>query len=283
MILVAGATFLIVALVAGQLEPNDGSMAAASPSPSPAPQHSSAPSPSRSIDPRPTLVLIPPARNGTATPRPTMPLVQVPAARYQLVSHPGTPVRVTVAIPDGWSASLNSVALTGETTPDGTTPTLGSISAWRIEELYPFPCRWTTRAIVEPSVLTTAASLAQALSQWWGQDPGKPPNSNVAIAPVATRPTQTTFAGFDAWQLQILVLRGFDFDACDANQLVLWQGGGGMARTAHDPGELHRLWVVEAPGGEPVVIDLTHHADAPPDDIAALEAVLESLTIEPGR
>lgn len=187
---------------------------------------------------------------------------------------------VFLDLPDGWSRAGSSMIVrspTAEAAPGAPAAAAGlSVSAWVIQDVFAFPCRWSSGVVIEPSLLGTAAGQARALSAWWGQDPGKPPGSNSPIAPVATRPRPTTFADREAWELEVLVLRGFEFDRCDGGQLVLWQTAAGDVRTGSEPGELHRLTVVDL-SGTIVVIDAASFPVASVADEATLGTILESI------
>ncbi len=99
----------------------------------------------------------------------------------------------------------------------------------------------------------------------------------MSIAPVATRPEPTTIRGLDAFEVGILVLSGFDFAACDANQLVFWETADGAARLGLGPGELHRLWVVDV-DGTIVVVDAATFTGTSAADRAELQAITDSVT-----
>ena len=155
-----------------------------------------------------------------------------------------------------------------------------SISAWTVQHVNLFPCRWTTPAFSDELFDRTAEGQAQALAAWWGQDPNAPFSSNATIAPIATKPRATTLGGYPAWYVEVLVPSVFDFSQCDGGQLVLWQTAGGDVRYALGPGELDRLWVVEI-DGTPIVVDASLPVMASSADEAALQRVVDSIAIKP--
>ncbi len=200
--------------------------------------------------PRPTPTPGAPERDPRVTPHPTFVVEPVDAGTTTLIPPGGPPIRVTVDLPAGWArAGDGMVVRSGGGAPDG-----ASLGVWTIEHVFVFPCRWSSDVFVDPALMFTAAGQARALTAWWGQDPGAPPPSNVSIAPIATRPSPAPFLGFDAWNLEVLVLRGFDFHACDGAQLVLWRASDGQVRYGLGRGELHRLAVVDV-DGVVIVID----------------------------
>src|SRR4029077_12883893 len=103
------------------------------------------------------------------------------------------------------------------------------------------------------ALMRTAEGQAEALSAWWGQDPGALPYWNSKIAPLATKPRPVKIQGYPAWSLQVLIPSGLDLTQCDAGQLILWETATRDVRSSV-PGEFHRLWVVDV-DGESIVID----------------------------
>jgi hypothetical protein len=219
-----------------------------------------------------------PSRNPTATPDP--PFLAIPAAPGPTELSPGgsTSVRLTIRLLDGWS----KIGHTRYARSVGRAPALASIGAWRIQHVHVFPCRWAAAVLADDQLMWTAAGQAQALSAWWGQDPGMPPDSNAPIAPVSTTPRPTTLVGYAAWYVEILIPSDFDLSECDGGQLILWDTANGPVRTALGPGELIRVWVVDV-DGEPIVIEGSTFLGTSPADAAELQAVIDSIVIEPGQ
>lgn len=218
----------------------------------------------------------PPDRDPIATPHPTFLAVPVKAGTTRLVPAGSTPLSMTVELPHGWERASAAMYVT----PTGTAPVGMSISAWTVQRVNLFPCRWTTPAFTDDLFDHSAEGQAQALSAWWGQDPNAPFSSNATIAPIATRPRPTTIRGYPAWYLELLVPSVFDFTECDGGQLVLWQTANGDVRYALGPGELDRLWVVDVQG-TPIVIDAGSPVMASSADVAALQGIIDSIAIKP--
>lgn len=214
-----------------------------------------------------------PPRNPNAAPFPAPPTFALPAGETVLAPPGPSPAVVTLSLPDGWHRAGTTVVLK----PSSAKGADLSVGAWQVRQVDTFACRWASQPRADAASMSTAEALAQELSQWWGQDPGNLPYWNSPLAPLASKPKDTTFAGHPAWSLQILVPSGLDLAECDGGQLVLWEAANGEVRTGL-PGELHELWVIDAAGG-PIVIDFTSSATAPPKELAELEAIIGSIEI----
>ena len=147
--------------------------------------------------------------------------------------------------------------------------------------MFIFPCRWSNRDFADPRLMRTAAGQAQALSDWWGQDPNLAPfYSNSAIAPIAGKPRQSTIGGYPAWYVEVLIPSNFDFSQCDGGQVVLWETADGSVRYGLGPDEHNRLWVVDV-DGQIVVIDAASSLFPSAEDTDELQAVIDSVVISP--
>jgi hypothetical protein len=218
----------------------------------------------------------PPARDPTARRYATLIGDRVHAGTTQLIAGP-TPVGVTVNLPTGWEAAGPSMYLKRPSAG----PVGLSIGAYSIQHVNTFPCRWASQAYTDTAYPHTAAGLALALSAFWGQDPNQVPFfSNSTIAPISSRPRPTTIGGHPALHVEVLIPSVLDFSRCDADQLVLWESADGSVRYGFGPGEIDRLWVVDM-NGAPVVIDAAMPLLASPSDRAELQAIVDSVRIEP--
>lgn len=107
-----------------------------------------------------------------------------------------------------------------------------------------------------------------------------PPPSNSRISPLASKPQLATIQGYPAWYLEVLIPSTLDLTECDGGQLILWDTANGEVRYSLGPGEHHRLWVVDV-DGEVIVIDAALPLASSSADTTELNAVIESVAIEP--
>ena len=270
-IVVASVVVLAVALVAKQTAP--------------APPVSTAPSAHpASADPRTLVVaatptaeqtIVPPTLNSAVTPHPIARPGPVEAGVSDLIPDGSTHLRLEVTLPDGWQKAGAGVYVRSA---DGD-PVGLSISAWTLQRVYVYPCRWASQAFADPQLMRTAEGQAVALSSWWGQDPNLLPYWNSKIAPIARAPRATTFLGYPAWYVEVLIPTGLDPAQCDGGELILWNAAGGGVKSS-GPGELDRLWVVDV-NGDATVIDAAALSVISAADAKELQAVIDSITIAP--
>jgi hypothetical protein len=184
--------------------------------------------------------------------------------------------RLTITLPIGWQQAGAGLFVK----PDAAEPVGLSIGAYSVAHVNTFPCRWASGAYTDTAYPRTAEGQALSLSAFWGQDPNSTPFfSNSTIAPIATKPLQTTIGDAPAWALQILIPSVLDFTSCDAGEVVLWETADGGVRLGRGPGEIDRLWVIEAAGG-PIVIDAALPLLASPSQEAQLQTVVDSISVE---
>jgi hypothetical protein len=230
------------------------------------------------LAPTPLAAADPPSLDPNATPYPVFFSLPLSAGITQLVPAGPTPVRLTVTLPDGWEQASPAMFVK----PNYTAGVSLSIGAWRIAHVNEFPCRWSSQRYSDDDVIDTVDGQAQALSDWWGQDPNLAPFfSNSSIAPIAVKPRPGTIASHDAMYVEVLIPSVFDFSQCDAGQLVLWQTADGHVRYGLGPDEQLRIWVVDV-DGHPIVIAASSPLSPPPADEAELQTVIDSIVIEPG-
>ena len=226
--------------------------------------------------PAPSPTTAPPSLDPSVTPNPTFATGPAEPGPVRLGDGQQLPIRLSMVLPDGWEKATDGMYVKGR----GEAPAGVSLGAWSLRDVQVFPCRWSAGAVADPALMAAAAGQAEALAGWWGQDPLMTVFSNSPIAPVATRPKATTFAGYPARYLETLIYLGFDFTQCDAGQLVLWDATNGDIRYGLGPGELHRLWVVDV-SGSVIVVDAASYPGTSATDRAELQAMLDSVTIEP--
>jgi hypothetical protein len=273
-IVVAAIAVLIVALLTKGTAPATGlRTASTAPRPSLAEVVTSLASPT--AVPGSWPVSVPPGRNPSVTPHPTLAAGPAEGGTIELIPAGSTPVRLWVTLPAGWQQASDAMFVKSNRVATDEM----SISAWHLLHVDTFPCRWAAQVFADEPLMRSAQGQAEALSSWWGQDPTLLPYWNSKIAPLASKPTARTMQGYAAWSLDVLIPSDFDFTACDGGQLILWDTGSGVVRSSRDPGEVHGLRVVDV-SGEIIVIDATSFLSTSPADAAELQGIVESVVIE---
>jgi hypothetical protein len=249
-IAIAAAAVLAVAVVGYNVLPGSNEPGATGTIPSPSPS--------------PTATALP-----TATPQPTGPgeLMELllPAGEY--VTHPflapNDSIGFRFAVPGGW-AGLGRVSVFPTTTglegPDGM-----SMSFLTVTSLYGDPCNWKKDTGIE--VGPTVDDLVTALAANPGYE--------------TTDPADVTLGGFSGKRIDVQVPAGLDLAACDEDgQFRVWADGDGATIYAQGPEGRFHLWILDVQGSR--VLVMTH--DFPgtsADDLAELQAIVDSITIEP--
>jgi hypothetical protein len=201
----------------------------------------------------------------------------------------GGMARVTFDVPDGWSG-FEGFAITKSSA--GSSGEL-AIAPMAVESVYPDPCRWLTGSKAHGPADwdrgRTMQGLADGLWTSWATDntPGYSPRDGAALtAPKATLPVDVTLGGFQARYLEVRAPADVDLAACDGGQYTLFIDALGGQRYIHRAGELNRLWVLDVAGsgetlpGGLLVLDAASHPDSSPQDLAELQAIIDSIRIE---
>jgi len=181
-------------------------------------------------------------------------------------SYPG----YTVIVPAGWFDVAGHHFVQKYPTVGG--PVLG-LSIWDVGQVFRDPCHWQGQGFDPgPSVSALVAALVAQ------------PMRN------ATRPTDVTLAGYKGQYLELSVPADLksstwtNFDACDADKggshdFQGWLGNGMGNRYEQVPGQVDRLWVLDAKG-QRLVVDATYSPDTTPADRNQLQQVVESLRFD---
>lgn len=204
---------------------------------------------------------------------------------------PGGVARITFDVPDGW-AGFEGFAI--NKAGAGTSGDL-AMAPMAIASIVLDPCHWSglagRRGPADWERGHTMSGLADGLWTSWASanGPGYAAHDGLsATSPVATKPTKANVAGLDARYLEVRAPAELDFATCDGGQYTLWVDANGGQRFIHRAGELNRLWVVDdADAGSGaarprrmVVLDAASHPDSSPDDLAELQAIIDSVEIE---
>jgi hypothetical protein len=103
-------------------------------------------------------------------------------------------------------------------------------------------------------------------------------------------PTPVTFAGYEGLYLELRLPKRLKTDSCTTGSYEAWQAldpttMGRQERYQYGPGFVDRIWILDA-DGQRLVVNATFDPRITDSDAAALDAMLESITIhtdEPGR
>lgn len=177
-------------------------------------------------------------------------------ARYR--SGLGLPhlLRIEITVPDGW---FNY---------DGWAMSKGHlwrapvfVTFWDVARVYPTPCRWKGKPLIDPGAGVTG--LAAALA--------KQPLRH------ATPPTAAALDGHRARYLELSVPGDVRFDKCDEGVFESWTANGWASdRSEQKPGQVDRIWILEVDGRR-LVVDASYLPGATASDRAELQHVVSSI------
>lgn len=195
---------------------------------------------------------------------------------------PGGTARVSFDLPDGWTGSGWAIKKHDADPPGGL-----SMAPVTMDRVYLDPCNWVQGDLADPSLMQKLEPLAEALSAWWDGDPSG--DRFAPTSPTATVPTNVSIAGLEGRYVELLTPPDIDLASCDLGQYRLWAQGRGQ-RNVQGPGQLDRLWIVDADGVEDfrdlpieggglLVIDAASQPGASPEDLAELQAIVDSMEI----
>ena len=138
-----------------------------------------------------------------------------------------------------------------------------SVSAWIIGDVYADPCDGDS--LVDRSTIASPEGVATALASQQGLR-------------VSTR-TDVTLAGFTGTYME-RTLRPSAVDRCGPGVLAMWLDTTGDQRFLTHAGQHDLLWILDV-DGHTLVIDASVDADGSAEDRAEVEAMVDSIQIEP--
>jgi hypothetical protein len=179
-------------------------------------------------------------------------------AREQVGVGPGPASlpKIEITVPEGWF-NFKGISVGKGSTP----PQKVFVFFWDVAQVYPTPCQWEGKPMVDPG--RDVNGLASALAAQ--------PLRN------ATAPTHVKLGGFEGKYLQMSVPSGVNFAHCDEGYFESWTANGwGSDRYQQRPGQVDRLWILDV-DGERLVIDASTLPEATAQDRAELERVVDSI------
>jgi hypothetical protein len=246
-IAISAAAVLVVAVVGFNLLPGDGGLGG--------PGHSSTP---------------PATAAPTPTPAGPVDLTAGPLPAGTYIAHPffapNQSIGFQLALPTGWEAGgpagrppVGVAPTTGFEGPDGM-----SMGFLTVTTLAGDPCRWNEAIDIE--VGPTVDNLVTALTA----NPGYETND----------PADVTLGGFSGKRIDVQVPADLDLATCSQGQFWVWNLGDGQTIYAQGPEGRFHLWILDVEGSR--VLVMTHDfPGTPPDDQAELQAIVDSISIEP--
>jgi hypothetical protein len=164
--------------------------------------------------------------------------------------------RIELTLPAGWFNYDGWTVSKGEKVPFRM-----AVSFWDVDQVYPTPCDWAGKAMVDPG--SEVDGLAAALANQ--------PLRN------AIGPTDVVLAGFHGKYVELSVPADIDFDDCDERYFESWTGKGWASdRYQQSPGQVDRIWVLDV-AGERLVVDASYLPEATAQNRAELERVVDSI------
>jgi hypothetical protein len=226
------------------------------------------PGPSASVTPTPA----PPA---TATPAATVPGASGPWVLWQGPLPAGTYVanpfpapndalQILFTVPDGWHGAPPG-AVTPAVGPGG--PDGAAVAAQRPMALYVDPCLGQAEGSPTLPAGETVDDLVDALVEI---SSGPEPPYTV------TTPESTVLSGYAGKRLDLLLPSDVDFSTCNDGTFWVWDVG----PYAQGPGNRWHLWILDVDGTR-VVIFAQDFATTSPETRADLEAIVDSIRIQP--
>ncbi len=175
---------------------------------------------------------------------------------------------LTFTMPAGW-ASAYSVANKHRGGPAEI-----AFGPWTIANIYADPCQWQG-SLLEPAVGPTVDDLATALVAQEGRN--------------ASAPTDVTLGGRSAQRIELSVSPDLDMATCDRGIIRTWvtPGENGADWPAGEEyygprsGQLNVTYIVDL-GDARLVFDTWHMPGTSAADLAELDAIIESIQIQPG-
>jgi hypothetical protein len=174
-------------------------------------------------------------------------------ARDWLHTGPAHLPNIAITVPAGWFNYGGGGLNTGGRLP------LLIVSFWDVAKVYPTPCRWQAKAMVDPGpgVDILAAALARQ------------PLRN------GTAPRDTVLGGFRGKYVQISVPRTIDFASCDQGYFETFTAlGWGSDRYQQGPGQVDRIWILNV-DGQRLVVDAAYMPQATSKDRAELDRIVQ--------
>ena len=197
-----------------------------------------------------------PGPGSEPTPKPsTAAAATAEPASYNLTTPEIAPIRLVLTLPAGWAGEEWNVETTDV-----------ALGLYPVDNVYGDPCHWQG-SLPDPPVGTTVDDLATALANQ--------PTRDATVDDV-------TLGGYRGKVVHMSVPADINFGDCDLGQFANWSEAGldTPSRYAQGPGQLEDVYILDVHGTR-VVLDASWLPSAPAADLAALNDMLATLTIQP--
>ena len=177
-------------------------------------------------------------------------------ARDRTGTGPSWPPQLEITLPEGWFNYDGWALRKGDLLPAKML-----VAFWDVDHVYPTPCEWRGKPMVDPG--REVDGLASALANQ--------PLRN------ASTPTDIVLAGFHGKYLELSVPTDIDFGDCDEGHFESWTANGWSSdRYQQSPGQVDRIWILDV-RGQRLVVDAAHFRGTTAQDRAELERVVDSI------
>jgi hypothetical protein len=181
------------------------------------------------------------------------------AGTYVSTPFPADPMRFTLTFPAGWRAFVDGAFLPAaegsSEAPDGM-----AFGFSKIDSLYSDPCFASGAGDVE--VGTTVDELVGAFAEQTAYE--------------VSAPTDVSLAGYSGKRVDLTLPSDLGTSTCGYEYFFPWPG----SVYSQGPGNLWHLWILDVDGSR-VVVTTNDFAGTPAEDRAEMQAILDSLRIEP--
>jgi hypothetical protein len=179
--------------------------------------------------------------------------------------------QIIFTLPAGWSISDGLVSKHKDQ------PGEVAISAWTVDQVYADPCHWQRSALSPLDVASNHSQYGGLANQALR---GPLPR---ALTPVTLRYVDASGLSYptSAFRIDLSVPATLDIATCDRGQFrswTVWEVPGG-SNSHHASGQLDSVYEIEV-DRRPLVIDASHRPGTSAADLAELQSILASMSID---